>query len=258
MKDQFVFKRYELKYLITEEQKKFIVEAMEPYMEADAHGRSTISNVYYDTPDFLLARRSIEKPVFKEKLRMRSYGTANADSKIFVELKRKSESVVYKRRISMREPEAKRWMERGVRAVDSEEAQKQGQMIRELEYFRQMYKGLGPAVYLSYEREAFYSKEDSGFRVTFDENILWRDYDLSLCKGPGGEAILPPGTVLMEIKTGTAIPLWMTALLTENHIYKTSFSKYGRAYQTKYLREREGCSIEKKTDRKHISGGNYA
>ena len=237
MKDQFVFKRYELKYLITEEQKKIIEEAMKPYMEADEHGRSTISNIYYDTPDFLLARRSIDRPMFKEKLRMRSYGTASNESKIFVELKRKSESVVYKRRVSMRESEAKLWMERGVRTLDGAAMEKQGQMIRELESFRRLYQNLRPAVYLSYEREAYYSREDSGFRVTFDENILWRDYDLSLCKGPGGEAILPPGMALMEIKTGTAIPLWMTALLTENRIHKTSFSKYGRAYQTMHQRK---------------------
>ena len=82
---------------------------------------------------------------------------------------------------------------------------------------------------LSYEREAFYAKDDHEFRITFDQNILWRNYDLSLCKGIYGEAILDKNKVLMEVKTAGAIPLWMVHFLTENQIYKTSFSKYATA-----------------------------
>lgn len=249
VRDQFVFKRYELKYLITEEQKQQIKQAMAPYMRADEHGRSTITNLYYDTPDFLLARRSIEKPVFKEKLRMRSYGVSAPGKKVFVELKRKSNSVVYKRRVSMEEEAAKTWLMQGAHPLEVRGTG--GQMERELEYFCSRYPGLAPMIYLSYEREAYYGIDDPGFRVTFDENILWRTNEMSLCCAPSGEQILPPGMSLMEIKTGVAIPLWMTRLLSDNRIYKTSFSKYGRAYQTLFRRKTE----TEKTNKMKMNGG---
>ena len=106
---QTVFKRYELKYLLTERQKKCVMEAMEPCMTPDAYGRTTIRNIYFDTADYRLARRSIEKPVYKEKLRIRSYEKASGASPVFVELKKKYKGVVYKRRISMPEREAMEW-----------------------------------------------------------------------------------------------------------------------------------------------------
>ena len=107
---QAVFKRYELKYIITADQKERILKAMQPYMEADRFGRSTVRNIYYDTDDFVLARHSIAKPDFKEKLRVRSYSKADADSAVFVELKRKFDGIVYKRRVGLPETDAMRWM----------------------------------------------------------------------------------------------------------------------------------------------------
>ena len=106
-----------------------------------------------------------------------------------------------------------------------------GQIGSEIDYFRFFYKHLAPKVYISYDREAFYDREDDSFRVTFDENIMWRDRDLSLTKPAYGSTILPPDTSLMEVKTSGGIPLWMTSVLSENGIFKTSFSKYGRAYE---------------------------
>ena len=187
MKSNNIFERYEIKYLITNRQRKTIMSAMQPYMKPDEYGRSTICNIYYDTPDYYLIRRSLEKPVYKEKLRVRSYGRADSCDNVFVELKKKYQEVVYKRR--------------------------------------------APKVYISYDREAFYDREDDSFRVTFDENIMWRDRDLSLTKPAYGSTILPPDTSLMEVKTSGGIPLWMTSVLSENGIFKTSFSKYGRAYE---------------------------
>ena len=156
---------------------------------------------------------------------MRSYGTADKDTTVFVELKKKYESVVYKRRIAMTEDEAERYLLFHEKVKDT-------QITREIDYCLKNYKKLAPAVMLSYEREAFYAKDDHEFRITFDQNILWRNYDLSLCKGIYGEAILDKNKVLMEVKTAGAIPLWMVHFLTENQIYKTSFSKYATAYRT--------------------------
>ena len=155
-----------------------------------------------------------------------------------MELKKKYESVVYKRRIAMTEDEAERYLLFHEKVKDT-------QITREIDYCLKNYKKLAPAVMLSYEREAFYAKDDHEFRITFDQNILWRNYDLSLCKGIYGEAILDKNKVLMEVKTAGAIPLWMVHFLTENQIYKTSFSKYATAYRTIYAREqRRSCPPE--------------
>lgn len=221
---QNTFKRYELKYLITKEQKEMIQNAFASYMKADDYGRSTICNIYFDTPDSLLIRRSLEKPVYKEKLRVRSYGTATEDSTVFVELKKKYKSVVYKRRVSVKEREAMAYLCKG------KELPIHNQITEEIDYACEFYRNLEPAVFLSYEREAFYGIDDRELRITFDENILWRDTDISLCSPTYGTPILQPGYALMEIKIVAAMPLWLAELLAQNGIYKTSFSKYGNAY----------------------------
>ena len=223
---QTVFKRYELKYMLTQEQKEKVLAAMAPYMKLDKYGRTTIRNIYYDTDTYLLIRRSIEKPAYKEKLRIRSYSQASADSTVFVELKKKYKHVVYKRRISLPEAEAMEWVSR------EHHCHKHTQISDEVDYFLDYYGTLHPAVFLSYEREAFYSNDGSDFRVTFDDTILVRQEDLSLESDVYGTPILPEGKVLMEIKCSGGIPLWMTDVLSKEHIYKTSFSKYGTVYQT--------------------------
>ncbi len=215
-----VFKRYELKFLISGEQYARIGEAMALHMRGDAYGRSDICNLYYDTPDWLLVRRSNDKPIFKEKLRVRSYGLAKEDGDVFVEIKRKYDSEVYKRRVSAK-----------LSAVDETLAGGDDSQIgREIGYFVQLYDSLAPRIFISYAREAFYAHDDPEFRMTFDRNILWRDYDLSLQSGIYGTPILPDGRILLEVKTGAAIPLWLVKVLSENRIYKTNFSKYGNAY----------------------------
>ena len=223
---QAVFKRYELKYLLTQAQKQKVLQAMAPYMTLDKYGRTTIRNIYYDTDSYLLVRRSIDKPAYKEKLRIRSYSQAGPDSPVFVELKKKYDSVVYKRRISLPELEAMEWVGGG------RHCHKHTQISEEVDYFIGHYKTLHPTVFLSYEREAFFSNDGSDFRVTFDDTILCRQEDISLESDAYGTPLLPDGTVLMEIKCSGGIPLWMTQVLSRERIYKTSFSKYGTAYQT--------------------------
>ena len=235
---QAVFKRYEIKYVITAGQRDRILRAMEPYMELDRFGRSTVRNIYFDTDDFVLARHSIAKPDFKEKLRIRSYSRADADSMVFVELKRKVDGVVYKRRAGLPEEDAMRWMAgSGCPAAGQRLGAGSLQVAREIDYFRDLYSGLKPVLYLSYDREAFRMRSGSAqadggdeFRVTFDTNILCRETDLTLRSRAYGERILEEGKVLMELKCPGAVPLWMTKILSEEHIYKTSFSKYGTAY----------------------------
>ena len=199
---------------------------MYPFMKLDKYGRTTIRNLYYDTETYLLIRRSLEKPVYKEKLRLRSYSQAGADSPVFVELKKKYRSVVYKRRLALPNRDAVAWL------AGNPNYSPQTQIASEIDYFLSYYGTLHPVVYLSYEREAYYAKDGSDFRVTFDDTILCRQEDLSLEAPVYGTQLLPEGMTLMEIKCSGGIPLWMTGVLSAEKICKTSFSKYGTAYQT--------------------------
>lgn len=233
MNYQNIFKRYELKYLLTEVQQERLLKEMEPHMAMDAHGQSTIRNIYYDTENYRLIRRSMERPAYKEKLRVRSYGAAAADENVFVELKKKYQSVVYKRRTAMPETLAKSWLS-GSFSPDA------GQIGREIEYFRDYYCSLHPVLFLSYEREAFCCTDGGDFRMTFDRNILCRQEELSLSAGAWGAPILSGGLVLLEVKTSGAIPLWLTHFLSREQCHKTSFSKYGKAYQNIIYPKLEG------------------
>ena len=218
-----IFKRYELKYLITKEQMQEILRRADAHIRCDEYGKSTICNIYYDTPDYLLIRRSLESPLYKEKLRLRSYGVATENTPVFAEIKKKYDGVVYKRRIHTGEHAAMALC-KGIAPTD------RNQITNEILYFVRRYEGLRPAVFLSYEREAFYAKDDADFRITFDCDILWRDKDLTLSKGVYGNPILGDNEVLMEVKCAGAMPLWFVEILSDMHLFKTSFSKYGRAY----------------------------
>lgn len=222
---QTVFKRYELKYLLNRTQKEHILSAMSPHMALDRYGRTTIRNIYFDTENYRLIRRSLEKPLYKEKLRVRSYCRATPESTVFVELKKKYDHVVYKRRLALSEWEATAWIS------GSMPCPTRTQISAEIDYALAYYGTLRPTVFLSYEREAYYALDGSDFRVTFDENILCRQSALSLTDEVFGDPLLQEGQTLMEIKCSGGIPLWMTHVLSANRIYKTSFSKYGTAYQ---------------------------
>jgi SPX domain protein involved in polyphosphate accumulation len=219
-----VFKRYEMKYMLSRAQKEQLLQTMQGHMKADEHGQSQILSLYMDTPDFLLARRSMDHPVYKEKLRLRSYGVAQKDTTVFVELKKKYDGIVYKRRVSMTLEALERYLGTGMPPKD-------GQIMREIDYARKRYIGIQPAILLSYEREAFYAEDGSGFRMTFDENILWRNRDVSLDSGIYGLPILNEDQVLLEVKTAGALPKWLVDWLSASRVYQTAFSKYTTAYK---------------------------
>ena len=200
MANQTIFKRYEYKYLLTADQKKDLQAYMETYMKPDTFGRNTICNLYFDTPDYLLIRRSIEGKVYKEKIRLRTYGRAQHDSEAFIELKKKYKKVVYKRRVRTEYADAVRYLCQGEDSIEH------SQIRRELDYAMQMYQGIRPAVYLSYEREAFYGRDDHELRITFDQNILWRTTQLDLSAPVYGRPLLEKNQALMEIKVGQGGP----------------------------------------------------
>ena len=226
MNAQMTFKRYEIKYMLTRKQRDALLQAMKGHMAIDRFGHSTIRNLYFDTDDFRLVRRSLEKPLYKEKLRVRSYGKAGKDSPVFVELKKKFESVVYKRRLALPHRAAMDALESG-RPLPAD-----SQIGREIAAFREFYgPTLRPAMFLSYEREACCPTDGADFRLTLDENILWRTDHLDLAASVWGSPVIGPDQVLLELKSPGSIPLWMVRFLSENDIRRVSFSKYGAAYQ---------------------------
>lgn len=237
MSYQTIFKRYELKYFLTPQQKELLLHVMKPYMSIDQYGRTTIRNLYFDTDTFRLVRHSIEHPAYKEKLRVRSYCKADSDTPVFVELKKKYQSVVYKRRLALPMEEAMNWLCTG--AVFPTHTQ----IAEEIAYFCDYYQTLRPVMFLSYEREAFYSHCADDFRITFDENILAQNQELSLNKDVDGIPLLEKDRTLMEIKTSGGIPLWLSHFLTQQQIFKTSFSKYGTAYETIIYPKNEGVYL---------------
>lgn len=218
------FARKELKYRLTAAQDRFLREALAPYVVPDQYGESTICNIYFDSPDFRLIRKSIEKPVYKEKLRLRSYGPAGPEDRTYLELKKKYKGIVYKRRVCLKEKEAMAYL------AGEAPLPMDTQIAKELDWFLDFYGDLQPAVYLNYDRQAFYSKDDPDLRITFDRNIHFRTEDLSLQSQPGGRFVIGPGECIMEIKAAGAMPLWLTALLTQANAQRDSFSKYGTAY----------------------------
>jgi hypothetical protein len=227
-----VFSRYEKKYLLTEETYHWLLERIGEYMEPDKFNRDgklyNIANIYYDTPSDALIRASIEKPVYKEKLRLRSYGVPAMNDKVFLEIKKKYKGLVNKRRTTLKLYEAYDLIQHGIDPGDQPYINRQ--VLEEIKYFLKVYK-LSPKVYLTYDRQAFFSKTDRDFRITFDTNIRTRREQVGLELGNQGELLIDNAFWLMEVKSSEAVPLWFTRLLTEKEIYATSFSKYGTEYK---------------------------
>ncbi len=219
-----VMQRYEWKYILSAEQTQFFIERLTGHMEPDAYGLTTISSLYYDTPDKALIRTSIEKPEFKEKIRLRAYGHVTEASPVFLELKRKAFGLVYKRRVQTTIPEAEQFFA-GTRSLGED-----GQIDREITYFRDYYRSLVPSCMILYNRTAYY-EPDGDLRLTIDRNPRYRTDALRLDHAPIGVPLLAPGDTILEIKIQDTIPLWLVRILSEGKIRRSSISKYGEAYR---------------------------
>jgi len=238
---QGTFKRYETKYLLTEKKYKILRQTLQDRFKVDNYGKTTICNIYFDTPDWQLIRNSMEKPVYKEKLRLRSYGTPKEGDNVFIELKKKYKGVVYKRREKMELTKAEQYL------YERNPVKQPTQITQEIDWFMRSYQKLVPAMYISYSRIAMYGIENPDLRITFDSNILRREEDLKLNSGIWGSPILEEGQYLMEIKIPGTMPIWLAHILSELEIYPTSISKYGRGYeQLEQLKKTERIKGEKK------------
>ena len=221
---QQVFKRIEKKYMLTRPQREALLQAFTDRMQRDAFGRHTISNLYLDTDDFELTRRSIEKPVYKEKLRLRAYGVPGPEDTVFLELKKKYKGVVYKLRMELNCRQAMDYLLRGKRPDLG------SQIAHELDYALRLYAPR-PQVYLCYDREAYFCPDNPDLRITLDENIRFRTQQVDLMRGAWGTPTLPDGATLMEIKIPGAMPLWLADALDAQRVYPCSYSKVGTVYE---------------------------
>ncbi|MGN0150596.1 MAG: polyphosphate polymerase domain-containing protein [Clostridia bacterium] len=234
-----VFNRFENKYMLDTKTFEKICKVMDEHMVLDGyctnHQYYTISNIYYDTPDNSLIRESLSKPVYKEKLRLRAYGVPDIDTRVYLEIKKKFNGLVNKRRTVLRLDEAYGFL------ATSKKPELQNymneQVLNELDYFLNKYN-LEPKVYIAYDRIAYFEKDNDDLRISFDTNIRTRRYDLSLEAGDYGEKLLPDDVWLMEIKTSRAMPMWLCDMLTELQVYHSSFSKYGTEFERTLKKEK--------------------
>lgn len=230
---QETFKRYEKKYMLTTEQYQRLLLLLNDKVEKDEYGKYTIHNIYFDTPDYQLIRTSLEKPLYKEKFRLRSYGLPTQEDTVYLEIKKKYDGIVYKRRKSMTLKAAEAYLYHGIRPHSD------NQILHELDWFLQRYP-LEPKVYLSYDRNAYKGIEDSELRITFDSNINCRTNHLTLTSSYIDQSLVQPNQILMEIKFAGAMPLWLSIVLAQLDIYSSSFSKYGTYYKSTFMTNQKG------------------
>ena len=223
MKDIMIFRRVEKKYRLNPQQKDALLSIIGQHLTPDTHGRNTICSLYLDTPDHRIIRNSIIARAYKEKLRLRSYGTPGMEDEVFLEIKKKYKGVVYKRREAMTLRQAMAYISSGDKPCDS-------QIMREIDYAMHFYNQPQPMMLIAYEREAYFDADNPDLRITFDTNVRARDTDCRLEMGSHGDYLLPEDAILMEIKTGGAMPVWLAQALSQCGIVPGRFSKYGTAY----------------------------
>ncbi len=248
------FRRVEKKYRLNAQQMVDLSVALAPYIEVDEYGVTRIDSLYLDTPERTLIARSLEKPLYKEKLRVRSYGDIAKASYVFVEMKKKYDGVVYKRRVKMSALAAKAWLrgasyEEAVRSYPLDVGEEDGrvadgsdqpelswtnkQIAREIDAMIARCGKMEPSMLITCNRSAYRARHgmDSAVRVTFDNGISYRDLHFDGEAKPLFVPLLEPGEMLMEVKCAGSMPLWLVDALSGVRAYPSSFSKYGNAYQ---------------------------
>ena len=220
----FTFKRVEHKFRIDPVTASEVLEKMRPYLQDDIYPTYSLHSIYCDSSDDILIQRSIEKPLYKEKMRLRSYGDPKDGDPVFMEIKKKYDGIIYKRRIRMDEASVLHYFR------ENDGLEQYGQIGREIDYMRNLYN-VYPKVFICYERRAFSGIDDADLRVTFDSNMYYRSSHISMHKNGQEKRLLPNHDMIMEIKCMDRYPLWLNEILTDMHLYRKPFSKYRTAYQ---------------------------
>jgi len=247
-----VFKRKEMKYIMDAERYRHIVDFLQTYMNLDEYNKGnqhyTIANIYYDTHDNNIIRQSVAKPKYKEKLRLRAYGVPDMDSNTYLELKKKYRGIVYKRRVTLPLTDAYDFIRTGKIPETDNQRYVNVQVLKELQYSIQFYKPI-PAVYLAYDRIAYFGKDSSeggpgrDLRISFDFNVRTRRENTGLELGDHGEQLLEEGMYVMEVKSGNLLPRWLLDYFQEHGMRRNSLSKYGTEYK-KFLNNQIQAGID--------------
>ena len=221
-----IFNRVEQKYILTEKEKDILMKRINKYLKKDTYFDSLISNVYFDDSNNRLIINSLEKPLYKDKIRLRSYGIPSMESEVFFEIKYKYKGIVWKRRLMLKLKDFYDYFD-GKNINDN-------QIMKELDYLVKYYD-LKPTIFISYHRFSYRSKDDDSLRITFDDELISRKNDLRLEKGIYGDKYFKSNEVIMEIKTLNGYPLWLVKELSDLKIYPRSFSKYGSIYSKEIM-----------------------
>ena len=218
---QTFFKRYEEKYFITQEQTAMLEALFQEHMDRDKFDVYWVQNLYFDTENWDVIRTSIEKPFFKEKMRLRCYGVPTDTQDVFLELKKKYDGIVYKRRIFL--PVA------SLSHLEEALVEESSQIAQELLFYLRS-TGVEPKMFVAYQRQAFVGKESRDLRITLDGDIHYRLDQLDFFNPEEGIPLPMDGCHVMEVKTPTAFPLWLVEALSKHKIFGSSFSKFGSCF----------------------------
>ena len=240
------FRRFEEKYLLTEEKFALLDQQLREYLIPDQFGRHTICNIYFDTDSFDMISWSLDKPMYKEKFRIRSYGVPSDEDQVFAEIKKKFEKIVYKRRIAATWQEVQDLIQngrhthadlsaKGMRQLEQQNKRNE-QIENEIIWFMKRHQ-VRPKAFIGYDREAYTVRGEPELRLTLDRNLRYRTTDLDLRKGDQGDLIMPENPIVMEIKYPGTAPVWLSKMLSQLEIFPITFSKYGTCYKRHLLDE---------------------
>lgn len=221
-----VFNRKEIKYILNKADYNRILNDIKDHIIEDEYPKSTICNIYFDTDNYDLISHSIDKPIYKEKVRLRSYNTPKWEDYVFLEVKKKYEGLVNKRRVKIKLCDFYNYLNNKSLTTSN------NQIKEEIEYCFNTYN-LIPKMFIAYDRTCYTDKDNKNFRITFDQNIRSREEDLRLEKGDSGVDYFSNGEVVMEVKALNAFPIWFVKILSKLNLKPTSFSKYGSIYKKK-------------------------
>ena len=248
---QTTHRRGEVKYLLTKKQRHQLLLLIAPYVELDTYPHSQITSTYFDTVENRILRRSFEKPLYREKIRVRSYGILQKlDHPCFLEFKKKLRGTVYKRRVSMTFSEAYCYLGSGVRPFESLTYLNNSQraaahcVLDEFDQALERYGMLAPSLAVSYQRFSIRENGTDSLRITFDTNIKWSSCPQNLVIANPTHPLLEHDSYIMEIKAAAAMPLWLVEILANLKIYPRSFSKIGKSYAAWLQTTSPTCDFE--------------
>ena len=244
-----IFNRVEQKYVLTKNQYNDLFSEIKDYLEKDQYYRSKICNLYFDNDnnDFII--NSLEKPIFKSKIRLRSYGVPYLNDIVYLELKGKYEGIVYKRRLDIKLKDFYNYINKDI-------IKDNNQVMKEIDYVIKQFN-LKPKLFIGYDRLSYFDKNNINFRITFDFNLRSREDELKLELGDNGN-LYNKDLVIMEVKSLQSIPLWFTKILSKKKIYPNSFSKYGEIYMKMNERkEKRLINKEKEFNLNYMEVENY-